>query len=387
MLGYYHLPLGLEIKHKAFLSRPENKWIKESIMKLIYINKRLHRTLTILSLALMLVMLIMACVQYAISSMSEQPSLIGLLNVDAAWKVKLKDNPFFSGEELSTEYAYVTELVDHIQIDLNLSLENNDQNVPYQVYCRADGVLRIDYDTNSNLMLLQQQYPKLFESSDTFIGPVGVVQKEFQLSLEPYTYVIDSFQSAYHLLTTSRLDLNLVASLSAEVNGKTVVKEIPLSLSIPMDTTVFQITGVPSGTAKLYRPVSADQTSFHGARIYLVLAALLLVTTLFCLFVLKPNQEESRDEGLYQALQKCKGRMVEIENEPRGQYEMPVMVSDIDQLIFLADETGQPILYYQQGNEYSFHILTQTARFLWVHKVAVGQEAQQDNGNNVQCKN
>lgn len=346
-------------------------------MKPIQLPRSVYRVLLLLPLVIMLAALGLAYARHS-QTVTISP-LLGTLHADASWRVRLKDNPFYPTQELSGKYAYITELVDLIQIDLDFAFSGAPKDAMMKIDYRVDGVLRIDYDTTGAAMLLSQEYPNISSGSKTFTGSSFTNRQSFDVSLLPYTYVINSFKSAYRLFVSSKFDMNVTVKLSMDVSGVNIAKEVPLRLTIPMDTTVFSITGTPSGTAKLYQPADTiAATGNPGVVFFLVIAVLMLLFALIAYVLLRPSVPNPAAETLKQALQRCKGCMVNIQADPREKCDTILPVKGMADLMCISDEAGQPVLYMGRSPAHHFFVLT--ARVLYSYEInldeAVGLSAQ-----------
>lgn len=321
--------------------------------------------------ALMVVMgifLMLAFLQFTKPEDVVLPQRIGTLNVNADWKAILKDNSFFSGKELGRDYAYISELVDYLSIELNFDYADGPKDAPVSIDYQVDGTLKADYGAaNSTVMLLKLQYPQIAKGTISGAGSAFSDVQPFELSLMPYNYLINSFQSAYQVSVTAQLSLAISATLSIEAQGQTVTKDLQLSLNIPLGNTVFQVSGTPSSKLEVFLPLAdggGNGSYTRRAVNFILVAAGMAVLALLCYLFLAPNQPDKRDILIRQTLQKVKNRMVTLTSDPRQSAKNLLIVSDIASIIILADETSQPILYYKQSEEHCFFIQHQDTLYV-----------------------
>jgi hypothetical protein len=341
-------------------------------MKKIKLSRPLYYAAVILPLVLVILALALAYVRSGPGSRGQLSPKMGTAQAQASWKVHLKENPFYPTLELGSEYAYITELVENIQFDLSFALDGAPQDAPVTVDYRADGVLRANNETDGGAPLLKQEYPQLDEASKAFTGPGFTDTQSFQLSLKPYTYVIDSFKSAYRLGAAASFELNIAIKVAMEAGGRLVTGEIPLRLNIPLDETVFQISGTSSGTAELEgTAVGVDaQKTAAGALPWLILAGMMLLIGIAGLVFLEPERADPGAAQLKQALNKCKGVMVGIQADPREGVTAVIPVMDIAGLLSVSEENGQPVLYRDVGEVHSFFVMAAGAVYFYEIKLA-----------------
>ena len=281
----------------------------------------------------------------------------GTLNADVSWKVRLKDNPFYPTRDLGSDYAYIRELVDYIQFDLQLALHDAPEGMPVKIAYRVDGVLQANQDTGSNGLLLLQDYPKLAGDTQDYAGPSFSDTRKFQLPLASYIQTIESFQSAYHIAVTSKLDLNITVDVIMDSDGGKTISSMPLKLTIPLDSSVFQLSGSPDNKMELNRAqqsIAPEADLGSGTLLYLAAACAMLLLSIGVFVFFSPRTPGPELTMLKQAIQKCRGKMVVIKADPRDSGAVPLPVSDISGLISISEGGGQPVLYLQKEDAHIF---------------------------------
>lgn len=345
-------------------------------MRKFPLPRLIFRLLIIALIIVMGVFLLLAYLQFTEPEDAALPQHIGTLNVNANWNAILKDNTFFPNKELGKEYAYISELVDHLNFNLDFDYEDGSNEATVSIDYQVDGTLRADYGAaNTAALLLQLQYPQIAKGSITKAGPAFSDGSSFELSLTTYNYLINSFENTYHVSVTAQLNLQINVTLSIDDQRYRRTKDLQLSLNIPLGNTVFQISGTPSNKLEVFLPPSGGGQSgatFGTALNFLLVAIGMAVLALLCYLFLAPNQPDKRSVMLRQTLQKIKSRMATLASDPRLSAENLLEVKDIAGMIVLADETSQPILYYKQEPEH--HFFVQHQGVLYVYSLQSGSE-------------
>ena len=344
-------------------------------MKKRKVSAFLFKIITILPLVLMLAALVFAYLSNIQFDKPQQEPSLGTLNANISWKVLLKENQFFPTNELGSDYAFIKELVDRLQFDIKFDLSGAPADATVKINYRVDGVLQANYEASSNGLLLMREYPQIDQNEEQLSEENAAGAKQFELPLSEYTVVIESFQNAYRVGVKSKLDLKINVDAVMESGGKSIEKSIPLNLSIPLDSSVFQISGSPSNKVEFTVPAPSTAPSgwAYGTTLYYLGAAVIMLLTTIAVFLLfSPLDPAPELTLLKQAMQKCKGSLVAIKANPKDA-DLPMLpVESMDGLVNISESTGQPILYYNKMDEHLF--LVSSDEILYAYELHVGVE-------------
>lgn len=340
-------------------------------MKKRVIPAILFKVATLLPLILAAALLALAYTQFQKGDAGQSGAGFGTLGYDTAWKVHLKDNQFYPTDVLGEDYAYIKELVDKIQLDMDYTLFGAPDTATSTVSCRIEGTLRADYEAQSSSQVLMQEYPNLLSETRTYTGSFHDTLS-FPLSLDTYDQVINSFQSAYQLTVKAKLDMNIFISVTEEANGQRVTDHATMTVTIPINSSIFQISGSPGNTLRLDNAYLGSKLSSgigSGVLIPLCLALLMLVAAAAAYVFLAPAPAGHKEDELKKVLQKCKGNLIKISADPRETGMVGIPVEKADDLPTLAEEYSQSILYLQKDAAHTFFI--QIPGIMFVHEITV----------------
>ncbi len=343
-------------------------------MKRIKLSVHLFRAASIVPVVLMFVVLGFAYVSNTRIENQATASDLGTVNADVTWRVRLKDNPFFPTKELGSEYSFIRELVDRLQFDVKYLLDGAPDDAVVKIKYQVDGILRASQDASGSGLLLMQEYPKLAEGNAELSAQSVENTQQFELSLTPYTYVIESFQSAYRLGVTSMMDLSIRIDAIMESGKVSISKSIPLNLTIPLDSSVFQISGSPTDKIafeQMQQSIGSSQGSYGTTLYYLGAAVLLLLITVAVFLFFSPPMPEPETILLKQTINKCRNSLVTIKANPREAGLPMLPVADIDGLVNISESMGQPVLYYNEKDEHLFLVSSDELLYSYELKAAV----------------
>lgn len=340
-------------------------------MKKTKVSGTLYSVALGLPLMLAIIFLVLAVIAYARPG-GAMPEKLGTLQADVSWKVHLKENPFYPSQELGSDYAYIQELLKDIRFDLDFAFSGGEKDASVNIEYQVDGVLKVNQNSAGNKPLLVQEYPKLAKGSGILSGPASDDIQSFDLLLSPYINVVESFRNAYNLDVSSRLDLSISIKATLGEEPDAVVKNIPLSLTIPLNDAVFQISGSPSGKEEFERQLLPGGQGGGQATVYLVIAVVLLLLAGAAFLFLEPQKADPQTALLKQTLQKCKGNMIVLQTDPREQGMPSISVGDISGLILLSEQAGQPVLYLHREECHSFFALVEGTLYSYEIKYAIG---------------
>ncbi len=343
-------------------------------MKKIKVPMLWYRVISIFPLVFMLAALALAYLANAGLKGSEGATYLGTVRSDISWKVRLKDNPFFPTKELGSDYTFIRELVDKIQFDMKIALDSASDDTVVKINYRVDGVLRANSDASSSGLLLMQEYPRINQGSAELSANAASDVKQFELSLTPYTHIIQTFQSDYRIGVSSKMDLNIDIDAVMESGSGRILKSQSLALTIPLDSNVFEISGSPSDKME-FSMSNQDRASARGNNsatlFYLGAAVLMLLITVAVFLFFTPPVQEQETALLKQAMHKCKGSLVAIKANPKDA-DLPMLpVDSIDGLVSISESTGQPILYYNEKDDHLFLVSSDEILYSYELKVAV----------------
>ncbi len=319
----------------------------------------LYRAVSALPLMLMIAALYLAYAGGRQEETAPEAGSLGTVTAGIDWKVRLKDNPFYAGRELGGDYAFIMDLVDQVAFRLNLALDGAPEDAAAVIAYQVDGTLLANYKASGGGLLLRQEYPKLAAGTVTLDGSGNAADQPFDLALTSYSYVIDSFQSAYRVDVSSRLELRVSMDATLETGGERYSETLSLPLSIPLDSNVFQITGTPSDTQEFDLPAAAStaaQEPHIGTLAYLLAAVVLLLLFAATVLFLGPLPPDPAAAELKSILQKCRGSLVRVGDDPRDKYTVYLPLGDSAALVRMAESTGQPVLHLQKEDAHRFFV-------------------------------
>lgn len=367
-------------------------------MKLLIINKRLR--IALITILIILISLSIFTIYYKVSypGFEEQKNQLYSYNNKSLidYKVFLNPNNLYHGNNLDEGKLYITEFVNYIDANLNYELLGEvpaDIQGEYNIIATVKGFTG---EGEKQVNIWEKEFPiKQYQYFNTKDGKV-LINENVKLNLSDYnTFVKDIKES-------SKINCDTVVILSMNVNltgttDKTSFNEtISPSLTIPLDTPMFQIIEsnlvdepkTVSETIQVKLPVNKNIIITSSIILFLLLVAAIILV----FFTQVAPEKDKHEKELKKIFKKYGERLVALGSELTVKESMalsseikvnePVYVYTFDDLVRISDEISKPIFYKYNSNYKeikSFFISNERERYIYNFEIEKSNDFNNEN--------
>ena len=271
------------------------------------------------------------------------------------YTVALKENNLFKTETLGMDKAYVSELVDKINMDFTYSLKGNKKGkikYNYQIIAAT----QMEYDTNdeNSAKVIWEDQELLLNPKDVVVDDVGyTINESVVLNYAEYNEKIKEFSKLYKVPVKAKLEVKLFIISESEVDGvKDIIDEYSImNVKMDLNETVFTVNKDFKPTDKKefvdIKPASKHVNKFQfGVGIVIVVIALIIM-----LDSIRKSIKFSKKSDYAIALNRILKNYGDIVAEIVSPIEVDnlnvIEVKNFDQLLDIEEEIRMPILFYE----------------------------------------
>ncbi len=156
---------------------------------------------------------------------------------DLGYRVFLKDNAFYAEESLDENFAYVAEMIDHIEADLLYDLDIHADGVRYEYQYFLDATLEI-CDKDSGKAVYSPSYLLKDTVKEAFAGKKLSVRDTVSIDYGMYNDIAKDYIDTYELrnitstlVVRAHVSVRALCASFAETHAKDYVTELRIPLS------------------------------------------------------------------------------------------------------------------------------------------------------------
>lgn len=284
------------------------------------------------------------------------------------YKVYLKENNFFDTKYLGMNQAYITSLIDYLDVNFNYNLVlDESRNGSYTYYIK--GIMSADIQ-NSSSSYWKKEYKITEPKTEEFKNKsVITINENAKISYDKYNDLLKSFKNEYGLSMDGSLKIFLYVTINvnSELNGQKLVQNASSSISIPLTKATIEVPiAVNANSAKgilMSDIVHLDSISYIISKIVgsiLILIAVILLIKLVLVFVKKGEKQLSYIKKLKNILKTYDGIIVNSTNIPSTEGMKVIEVSEFGELLDAHSEVRLPINYYEDNKKAIFILMNES---------------------------
>lgn len=307
------------------------------------------------------------------------------------YQVFLTPNDLLPEKVTGPDQTYITSLTQHIETTLNYRFSGEapaDLSGQYQVDAAVTGYV---LQERSGSQEGEREKIKIWTKSSVLLPPTPFSIHDSQLELQQMipidirSYMSFADQVAQELSFSADLvELAVTYSVQTAVSTPQGTLEEPLTLVmvIPLGGSTFTVQGTLTDTKdnSIFNGITESVFKVKAARIgftaaTVILALLLLLTIVFT----KAKEQDPVEKKLRQIIRKHGDRIVAgVVSIPAVSGENTIKVHSFDDLVKVADEVAQPILYdNSQVSDHLFYVVNEPL----IYRYSLKTDAKQGSGN------
>ncbi|MBQ3041559.1 MAG: hypothetical protein IJD42_08195 [Clostridia bacterium] len=297
----------------------------------------------------------------------------------AEYYVLLEENEFYDEGILDGGQAYVTELIDAININFNYKLKMDSNNVDYNYRYFIDAIVEVKNSDNDLLYSETENLAcssiKTQESGEELEIDTEKIDKNSKLQYSPtldfkkYNKLATSFIETYQI-KNAKASLNVRMQVDVAGNGTSFKKNNDnsyfISLNIPLatqTTKVTTMTSINSGVGKtLAYNNNVNQNIFKFSAVISSILEVIVITVLIIFVYKSRNYDINYTIKVKKILSSYKSYIQRIMNEIDTTDYQLLYVETFREMLEIRDTIGAPILMNENEDKTRsrFFILTNT---------------------------
>lgn len=281
-----------------------------------------------------------------------------------AYNITLSENPVYEVSKMSSEQSYIAQFVKYIEVNLGANIEGNKMaqiSGEYEVVADLNGYTMQDEQKAiiwNKHYIIKDKKPFKVEKENYSIKEIAKVDYKV------YNQFIKDLQEKASINTAAEISVALKGNIKIEVEGKTVEKPLDLKLNIPLNqpyiTLVKENNEVMQDQIKeeVEKEVPVSKTPLLINLIGILISWIILTILIFR--TQPPSHQKKREIQINKLLKEYGSRMVGVKEIHEDLFNKQYEVFSMEDMIKLADEKEEPILYIRQpkGEEKDIDIET-----------------------------
>lgn len=284
------------------------------------------------------------------------------------YKVYLKENNFFDTNYLGMNQAYITSLIDYLDVNFNYNLILDDnRSGSYTYYIK--GIMSADIQNSSN-SYWKKEYQITEPKTEQFKNKnVITISENAKVSYDQYNDLLKKFKNEYGLSMDGSLKIFLyvTTNVNSELNDQELVQNASSFISIPLTKATIEVPIAVNANSTngvlMSDIVHLDSISYVISKIIgsiLVLIAVILLIKLVLVYVRKGEKKLSYIKKLKRILKTYDGIIVNSTNMPSTEGMKIIEVSDFSELLDAHSEVRLPINYYDDNKMAIFILMNES---------------------------
>ena len=288
------------------------------------------------------------------------------------YNVNLIENEYTNGMDLSNKsLAYITELIDNIDLDLNYKYKGDkveDLDYSYEVIGRTQAVYTKDGEEQKILEkddILLEKITKT-ESTDKI-----EINENIKLNLKQKNASLNSLKQRAGINFVATYSIILNVNVKTEVEGKKIDSIYSPIITIDLAEKTTKIKGDNNKENTEYIAKEMPETGYNHTIIFDIIAfavAIYLLRYVSKAKVANRIRNEYKHE-LNRLLKLCQDKIVRIKTKPENNDNV-VLVKDFGEIVKLSEELFKPILCWtdDSNDEAWFSVISNNTDYRYILK-------------------
>lgn len=272
------------------------------------------------------------------------------------YKINLITNKYMTNNEIEDKnFAYVTDLIDNIELNLNYDYTADKDSEIKSTYSII-GKMQAVYTKNG-------EEQKIWEKEETLLQEKNLsstsnnfsINEKLTLDLKDKNDLINSFKQQLGMTIDAKYTVTLRINTSTNIEGKEVTNETKPVINIDLAEKTTKITGENNTTNTEYISKEykiSKESNLVRIIFYLILAIIGLVMLIYALKADVANTVRNEFKlELNRILRICQDKIVKVSTKPSDENVEVVIVKDFGEIVKVSEELFKPILYYGEKDK------------------------------------
>lgn len=292
------------------------------------------------------------------------------------YQVNLLPNKYIEENTLGmNETAYVTDLIDKINLDLNYNYTSDEKSTIKYTYS-IKGVLNGVYTRDGEEQKVwTKQYTLKETTENTVIDEKFEIKESIPLDLKAQNKLVKDFEQEIGISVNATYNVILEVQTNTEIDGEQVANKYASSLTIDVGrkTTTLKGENNKEDTEYISKEIE-HQTGVSTASkvisaIFFVISIAMLQYITTKTVAMNKTRNEFRQE-LNRILRLCQDKIVQVSSKLEVDTTNVVNVKDFGEIFKVSEELFKPILYWisPRNDEAWFTVMSHGVTYRYILK-------------------
>ena len=291
------------------------------------------------------------------------------------YSVNVKNNKYVDSKILDmNQEAYVTALIDSIDLNLNYEYESNTKSEINYRYT-IDGKINANYSKDGeNSNIWQKDYILKEETSNTENTNKINISEKINLNLNEKNKLVKDFEKEMGMTLDAKYIVTLTVKTDTNVDGTDANNEYKSSIEIDLGKKTTTISG--ENNLEQNRQISKQYEENGKINVFSLIVYIVILIFSIYVFVKIFNKQTINvvrnryRQELNRILRICEEKIVQVSSDPALEKESILDVKEFGEIIKVSEELFKPILYwYNEVNEEAyFYVLCDEMIYRYVLK-------------------
>lgn len=272
------------------------------------------------------------------------------------YKINLITNKYMTNNEIEDKnLAYVTDLIDNIELDLNYDY-TGDKNSEIKGTYSIIGKMQAVYTKNGEEQKIWEKEETLLQEKELSSTSNNLnINEKLILDLKDKNDLINSFKQQLGMTIDAKYNIILKINTSTIIEGKEVTNEVKPVLNIDLAEKTTKITGENNTTNTEYISKEYKISKESNVVRIIVNSILAIIGIAILRYALRASIAKTiRNEfklELNRILRICQDKIVRVSTKPSDEDIEVVIVKDFGEIVKVSEELFKPILYYGEKDK------------------------------------
>lgn len=292
------------------------------------------------------------------------------------YQVNLLPNKYIEEPSLGMdESAYVTDLIDNINLDLNYNYDSDRESAIKYTYS-IRGILNGIYTRDGDEQKVWTKQYILKEAPENTVESQKVdIKENLTLDLKEQNKLVKDFEQEVGITVDATYNVILEVETNTEIEGETINNNYISTLSIDLGKKTTKISGENNKQETQYVSKEIEQQTEANSTSKVV-SGILFVISIAMLYYIKSNtvvinkiRNEFRLE-LNRILRLCQDKIVQVSSNLDVDITNLIYVKDFGEIVKISEELFKPILYWNspRDDEAWFTVMSNGVTYRYILK-------------------
>ena len=291
------------------------------------------------------------------------------------YKINLVNNKYMTNKEIEDKsLAYVTDLIENINLDLNYDYTastSSDLNYTYWI----EGKMQVVYTKDGEEQKIWEKSEKLLkDKTDKASDDKIKIKESLVLDLKDKNKLLNEFKQQLGMTIDAKYTVTLKIKVTTNVEEKEIVDEFSPVINVNLAEKTTKISGENDTERTEYISKEYKATDQQITTIMITDGVITLIALVLLIHALKAKSinkiKNPYKYELNRLLKICQDKIVEVSTRPNDEEQEIVFVKDFGEIVKISEELFKPILYYneKENEEAWFSVVSGKTSYRYILK-------------------